>query len=292
MAKQYDYINKLLLFTNPHYLIQQCRQSTFDPSSHTHIRYIATTYEFQCRTWRMCIDIFITNLHILILLIHVIFTNPHNLGHECRQSISDPSSHTYIRYIDTQYEYRCITWWICMGIFIMDLHNLILFIHVFLTNPPNLGHEYRQSISFPSSHTHTRYIDTQYECWWRIWWIYIDIFIRDLHSLILGIYVFFKNPHCLGRQCRQSISDPSSHTHIRYIDTQYECRWWTWWICMGIFIRDLHSPILLIHVYFHKSSLFRPTMSPIHLRSFIAHSYSVHGYPIWVPMKDLVDFHW
>ena len=35
----------------------------------------------------------------------------------------------------------------------------------------------------------------------------------------------------------------------------------------------------------HKSSLFRPTMSPIHLRSFIEHSYSVYIYPIWVSMK-------
>ena len=42
---------------------------------------------------------------------------------------------------------------------------------------------------------------------------------------------------------------------------------------------------------FQKSSLFRPTMSPIHLRSFIAHSYSVHRYPIWVPMVNLMNLH-
>ena len=169
----------------------------------------------------MCIDIFIMDLHSIILLIHVIiFTNPHYLGHEYPQSISDPSSHTHIRYMGTQYEYWCRTWWICMCIFIRDLHSLILLIHVFVTNPHYLGHEYRQSILDPSSHTHSRYIDTQYECRWRTWRICIDLFIRDLHSLILLINVFITNPHNLGRQCRQSISDPSLHTYIQYMDTQ------------------------------------------------------------------------
>ena len=139
------------------------------------------------------------------------------------------------------------------------------------------------------THTHIRYMDTQYECRCWTWWICMGTFISDLHSLILLVHVILTIPHYLGRQCRQSISDPSSHTHIRYMDTQYECRCRTWRMNMNIFISDLHSLILLIHVNIDKSSLFRPTMSPIHLRSFIAHSYSVHRYPLRVPILNLMD---
>ena len=224
-------------------------------------------------------------IYCLILGIYVFFKNPHYLGRQCRQSISFPSSHTHTRYIDTQYECRWRTWRMCIDISSTDLHSLILLRNEFFTNPPYLGQQCRLFISDPSSHTHIRYIDTQYECRCWTWWIGMAIFIRDLHSIILLVHVFLTNPHYLGRQCRLSISYPSSHTHTRYIDTQYECRWRTWKICIDISSTDLHSPILLIHVYFHKSSLFRPTMSPIHLISFITHSYSVHRYPILLPMK-------
>ena len=139
-----------------------------------------------------------------------------------------------------------------MGIFIRDLHSIILLVHVFFTNPHYLRRQCRRSISDPSSHTHIRYIDTQYECRCWTWWIGMAIFIRDLHSIILLVHVFVTNPHYLRRQCRQSISFPSSHTHTRYIDTQYECRWRTWRICIDISSTDLHSPILLIHVYFSQ----------------------------------------
>ena len=180
--------------------------------------------------------IFIRHLHSVILQIRVFFTNPPYLRLECHQSVSDPSSHKHYRYIYTQYDCRCRIWWMCMGNFIRHLHSLILHTVVFFI-PPYLRLECHQSISDPSSHTHIRHIYTQYECRCRIWWMCIGIFIRHLHSVILHIVVFFTNPPYLRPECRQSSSDPWSHTHIRFIYTQYECWWRIWWICIGIFIR-------------------------------------------------------
>ena len=162
------------------------------------------------------------------------------------------------------------------------IHSLILNTIVCFTNTHYLCEQYLQSISDPSSHNHIRYIYTQYQCRCRTGWICMGIFIRHLHSLKLHTLAFFTNRHYLGQQGPQSISDPSSHTHIRYMYIQYECRCRIGWFCMGIIIRHFYSTYTCIN---HKSSQFRATISPNRLKIQIPRALHQHSY--WAPREQI-----